>query len=202
MKIKYLLLLIIMILFLSGCNKDFVGYWCKYEENSTIIVLMKHDSTDSQKEEVKKTLNTFDNIININYYSREDYAEEIGGKVEDLDIYDSYIVMFSSIDSIGTYLERIRTMDGVKEANQANARSGMVLYHFMSNGKYTFANSDEAEEKDIIKGKYKVKKGIIILKPENDKESLLYTKNGFLCEDADCSKIFSKSNKSCTAKAK
>ena len=93
-------------------------------------------------------------------------------------------------------------MKGVKEAKQVNAKQNVTLYNINKNGTYTFQNSDEAKEDDIIKGKYKVKKGVIIFTPsgKDSEDILLYTKDDHLCEDADCTKIYFKSDESCNAK--
>ena len=92
-------------------------------------------------------------------------------------------------------------MPGVKEAKQSNAKNNMSLYELKSNGTYTYKDSDEATKEDAVTGKYKIEKGIIKLTPskEGEKLKILYTKNGRLCEDTDCNKIYSHGKDNCSS---
>jgi len=200
---KKILALLVLLILISGCgNKKYAGYWCRYDETATIVVLLNRDVSSEQKKDIESKINSLDNITAYNYYSREDYAKELGQDVDDLDIYDNYVISFNSMESIGTYVSDFSIMKGVKEAKQVNAKQNVTLYNINKNGTYTFQNSDEAKEDDIIKGKYKVKKGVIIFTPsgKDSEDILLYTKDDHLCEDADCTKIYFKSDESCNAK--
>lgn len=191
--------LLVLCLLLSGCGKKFLGYYCHYEETSTIVVLLNRDIDANKKDKIEEKINSFDNLETVNYYSREDYATTIGGNAQDLDIYDTFVVLFHSMDSIGTYIKELEAMSGVKSATQSNAKSNMALYNLKKNKTYTFTDSDEATEQDLVKGKYKIKKGAIVFTPE-DKEkdaSILYIKNGYLCGDAECNVIFFESDGTC-----
>ena len=88
-----------------------------------------------------------------------------------------------------------------KEAKQVNAKQNISLYNLEKGGKYTYTNSDEAKEEDIVEGKWKYKRGVVIFTPSsiNADDILLYTKDGHLCSDADCTKIYFRSDKSCNA---
>ncbi len=196
-KLKILVITLLLI-FLTGCNNKFTGYWCKYNETATIVVLLNDDITDDAKAKIEEKAATFENLAASNYYSKQDYQEQL--KTND-EIYATYVFSFSSHDSVGTYIEELSSMTGVKEAKQSNAKNNMSLYELKSNGTYTYKDSDEATSKDIITGKYKIEKGIIKLTPENDKNKtiLLYTKNGRLCEDTDCNKIYSHGKDNCSS---
>lgn len=196
--IKILLLFTIAML-MTGCGNKYKGYWCNYEETSTILVLLEHDNTAKDREAIEAKIASFENVASSNYYSREDYAEEIGENTDNLDIYATYFIVFSSMDSIGTYVKELQELSGVKSAEQNSAKSNMSLYNIKSWGKYTYTNSDEATEKDLETGKYKIKRGVISFTPKGDGETkLLYTKNGLICGDAECNKIYAKSTSTCT----
>lgn len=194
-------ILLILILTATGCSNKYKGYWCKYDETSSIVVLLKKEHTNSNKTEIEAKVESFENVESISFYSKEDYAEELGEDVENLDIYDTYVILFNSMDSIGTYIDELEELDGVASAEQSSAKTNISLYHIDNWNKYTFTNSDEATEKDLEKGKYKIKKGVIIFTPtdKKNKKKMLYTKNGHLCGDANCSQIYAKSNSTCSS---
>lgn len=194
------IILIILTVFLTGCGNEYKGYWCNYEETSTIVVLLKNNHKNSDREKIEAKIENFENVESISFYSKEDYANELGEDPESMDIYDTYVIHFDSVDSIGTYIEELQKMSGVAKAEQSNAKTNISIYNLQSWGKYTYTNSDEATEEDLEKGKYKIKKGIITFTPtdKNNQEKLLYTKDGHLCGDADCEIIYARSNATCT----
>lgn len=197
---KYIILSICLIC-LTACNNKYQGYWCRYEETATIVILLNENNTESQRTNIEKIADTYDNLESLNYYSKEDYATELGEDVNNIDIYDTYVLTFNTMDSIGTYIEELNKVDGVKNATQSYAKTNMALYNIQKNGKYEFTNSDEANEDDIIKGKYKIKNGVITFTPstKDATTTLLYIKDGHLCEDADCNKIFAESDEKCSS---
>ena len=202
-KIKMIILLTIFMIGLSSCGtKKYEGYWCNYDETATIVVLLKNDNTEQDRNNLEKTFNGYLNLSSFNYYSREDYMAELGEDGEDIDIYATYVVQFNSMDSIGTYIEDLNKMSGVYEAKQSNAKSNIALYNIKKGHKYEFTNSDEATESDTIKGKYKIKNGVITFTPDDKehKTTMLYIKNNHLCEDAECNRIFAASDQNCSAK--
>lgn len=198
---KKIIILLITVILLSGCNNKYQGYWCRYEETATIVVLLENDNTSTQRKNIEEIVGNYENLDSINYYSREDYANELGQDVENMDIYDTYVLTFNTMDSIGTYIEELKEVSGVKEATQSNAKSNISLYNIQKKNKYEFTDSDEAKEEDIIKGKYKIKNGVITFTPNDKTKSttLLYIKDEYLCEDADCNKIFAKSDETCSS---
>ena len=198
MKKKILILVLINLTFLlTGCKTNYKGYWCRYDETSTIVILLDKDITDSKKNKIEDKIKSLENISGINFYSKDDYEEELGNNP---DIYETFVVSFDSNDFIGTYIEELKDMDGVFQAEQSNAKNNISLYNLKSWGKYSYTNSDEAKEEELENGKYKIKKGIITFTPENQdlKEKMLYIKDGLLCWDADCSKIYARSNATCS----
>lgn len=197
-KIRNILILLLLVLLTSACNNKYVGYWCKYNEVSTIVVLLNDDITEDEKKAIETKASEYDNLSGSNYYSKEDYKTKIGTSD---DIYATYVFSFSSYDSIGTYVDELKNMSGVKSAEQSNAKSNMALYELKSNGTYTYKDSDEATKQDVIEGKYKISKGIIKFTPNDSskKVKLLYTKNDRLCEDTDCNTIFSSGKDNCSS---
>lgn len=200
-KIKILVLLMVLTLTLTGCKKDYKGYWCNYTETSTIVIQLKNEISEKEKKAVEDKISSFENIESSHFYSKEDYGEELAN---DEELHAAYVVFFSSMDHIGTYIEELTEMAGVYSAEQSSAKTNISLYNLKSWNKYTFTDSDEALEQDVEKGKYKIKKGVITFTPsgENKSTKLLYTKDGLLCGDSDCTKIYARSNESCTSENK
>lgn len=187
------------IFFYARSQKDFEGYWCKYEESSQIQVLLKDGYTAKQKKAIEEKINKFDDLESSTFWSKDEYAASIGADPSNMDLYDAIIVTLSSVDAIGTYRDQLKEMAGVHDATQMSAKSNVKLYNIEAKRKYTFKDSDEALEEDIIHGTYKENKGVITFTPEDKskQQTMLYYKNGLLCEDSACSAIFFKSTDSC-----
>lgn len=195
------ILLITGIYFLTNNTKEYQGYWCKYNETSTIVVLLKENHKDSERKKIEEKIETFENVESVEYISREDYAADFGVDPSEIEIYDTYRISLNTLDSIGTYIEELQSLSGVLTAEQNYAKSNLSLFNIKSWGKYTFTDSDEATTSDLEYGKYKMKKGVLTFTPESDngEVKLLYTKDGYLCGDAACTQIYSKSNSTCTS---
>ncbi|MGN1338073.1 MAG: hypothetical protein ACI4WW_06330 [Candidatus Coprovivens sp.] len=197
-----ILVLVILALTLTGCgNKKYEGYWCQYIETATIDVQLNFDVTEKQKQAIEEKINTLDNIASLNHFTREQYAEELDLPLENLDVHENYVILFDSMDSIGTYVDELSKLDGVFLAQQSNAKTNISLYNIQKHGKYTFTNSDEAKEEDLIKGTYKIKTGVITFTPneKNSQTKMLYIKDGYLCGDVSCTQIYAPSNSTCTS---
>ena len=198
-KIITLGILILVSILLTGCT-SYKGYWCNYDESSTIVILFTHDHKDKDRERVEAKIADFENVQSSNYYAREDYAESIGD-INENDIYDAYVISFDSMDNIGTYIEELSEMSGIEKVEQGSAKNDISIYNLKSFIKYTYTNSDEATENELETGKYKIKKGIITFTPDNEdgETKILYTKDGQLCGDAACNKIYARSNATCSS---
>ena len=196
-KIK-ILVIVLLLIFLTGCNNKYTGFWCKYNETATIVILLNDNITAEERTKIEEKGASFENLASSNYYSKDDYKEQL--KTND-EIFATYVFSFTSHDSIGSYIDELKNMSGVKEAKQSSAKNNMSLYELKSNGTYTYKDSDEASKNDIQTGKYKIEKGIIKLTPDKDKSKtiLLYTKNDRLCEDTDCNKIYSHGKDNCSS---
>lgn len=196
-----IIVLALCILLFSNSTKEYQGYWCKYNETSTIVVLLKTDHKAEDRKSIEKKIETFENVSSVEYISREDYAADFGVDPNEIEIYDTYRISLNSLDSIGTYIEELQKMKGVLKAEQNYAKSNLSLFNIKAWGKYTYTDSDEATTEDLEYGKYKMKKGVLTFKPESDKGKvkLLYAKDGHLCGDAACTQIYSRSNSTCTS---
>ena len=201
-KLSLIVLLLVLPLILSGCGNKYKGYWCNYKELATIVVQFEDNHTDKQVEAIENKAASYDNVSSTNYITREDYAKEQGVSIDDLDIHDTFVIYFTSMDSIGTYIEEIKAMKGVLTADQNYAKANISLYNLKSWGKYEFTDSDEAREEDIEKGTYRIKNGVITFTPSDSKTStkLLYIKDNHLCGDADCNEIYAESTETCSGK--
>ena len=200
--IKIISLLAILTLLLTGCGNKYKGYWCNYKELSTIVIQLEDNHTDEQVTAISEKAASYDNVSSTNYITREDYAKEQGISIDDLDIHDTYVIYFTSMDSIGTYIDELEEMNGVLSAEQNYAKANIALFNLKSWGKYTFTDSDEAREEDIETGTYKIKNGVITFTPKKSKTStrMLYIKDNHLCGDADCNDIYAESTETCSGK--
>lgn len=199
--IGLLIILLLVINVITTNNiREYQGYWCKYDESSTIVVLLKKDNKESDRTKIEAKAESFTNVNSITYYSREDYANDMGGDPDELDIYDTYVITLNTMDSIGTYIEELKAMSGVLSAEQSYAKSNVSLFNIQSWGKYTYTDSDEATTDQLEHGTYKNKKGVITFTPDDKKgeQKILYIKDGYLCGDAACTKIYAKSNSTCS----
>ena len=201
MKKRIIIGVLVCLFLLTGCgHKELEGYWCNYKETSTIVVLLNDDNTESDRNAIIQKARTFENLSSDpRLITKQEYATELGGSIENLDIYDTFIISFSSMDHIGTYIEEIQGMSGVKSATQSYAKTNLSLYYLGDKNQYSFTDSDEASDEDLIKGKYKIKNGVITFTP-NDKDAvtnMLYIKDDILCGDANCNTIYARSNGTC-----
>lgn len=191
-------IMFLFIIILSGCgNKEFVGYWCRYDEASVVTVMLENDISEENKNLIKDKLTEYGEATNFVYYSREDYAKMINEDINSIDIYATFVVSYASNNYIGTLVNELKTMNGVHEALQTSAKNNMLLYNLKKDGTYEFTDTDEATDDDYVGGKYKIKKGVVTFTDKDKKTSLLYTKDGHLCVDADCNKIFAKTDENC-----
>ena len=198
--IALILVIIVVANIISSKNVgEYKGYWCMYEESSNILLKLKDNHTKKDREKIEATIETFESVTSVSYMSKEQYAEDIGGDPNEMDIYATYFISLSTLDSIGTYIEELKKLDGVYEVEQHSAKTNVSLFNIKSWGEYTFTDSDEATTDQLEYGNYKVKKGVITFTPdEKGKQTkILYMKDGYLCGNAACTKIYAKSNSTC-----
>lgn len=200
--IALIIAIVVAINIISSKNVgEYKGYWCMYEESSNILIQLEDDHTEKDRKAIEATIEEFDSVTSISYMSKEQYAEDIGGDPNEMDIYATYFISLSTLDSIGTYIEELKELEGVYEVQQHSAKTNVSLFNIKSWGKYSYTDSDEATTEQLEYGNYKVKKGVITFTPdEKGKQTkILYMKDGYLCGNASCTKIYAKSNSTCEA---
>ena len=155
MKGLKVLFLVLFIFCLTACGKNYVGYWCNYQETATIVILLEDNITATQKANIEKSVNKYENLTSLNFISKEEYARQLGKDAKDLDIYANYFLTFDSLDSIGTYVEEIAKMPGVHEAKQGTAKSNIKIYNIEKKKKYLEA-VEEARKKSLKSEKKRI----------------------------------------------
>ena len=195
------LLVVLGVVLYRQNQPKYEGYWCSYQEKATIVVMLKNGYTAAQKQSIEDKISKYEDVQATGFFSKEEYADEIGVSPDEIELYDAIVVSFTSMDAIGTYVEELTKLDGVEKAEQSYAKAGVELYNIQKWGKYSFADSDEALEEDIIEGKYKEKKGVITFKPNDSKKEtkVLYVKDNHLCADPSCKKVYFESDETCSS---
>lgn len=206
-KNKIILIVLLSILTILGTilykqsKPTYEGYWCTYKEKATIVIMLKNGYSQENKEAIEEKISKYEDVQATSFFSKDEYATEIGANPDEIDLYDTIVVSFTSMNAIGTYIEELSKFEGVLKAEQSYAKNDVELYHIKKWNKYTYANSDETLKEDLIEGKYKEKKGIITFKPNDNKESskVLYIKDNHLCADAACKSVYFESDETCSS---
>lgn len=197
MKKLKLLFILICLIFLSGCDKkDYIGYWCSYEETGTIIVLLDQNITEKEKNNLEDIINTYEDMTTYDFISKENLAQDNNSDISS--IYDTYFIYFNSTETIDEALLTIQSTKGVFSATKENIKSNIAFYNLDKNKKFTYKDNIDNEDGIKISGKYKVKDNKITFKSA-EKVNDLYIKDGFICGDENCDKIFTKTNELCEA---
>ncbi len=97
--------------------------------NISIVVFIKNEATDDEVKKVKDDINKLDNIAEITYKSKKDYAEETKNMDprfslivdswtdETIPLLDSYEVKVDDIDKIGETANKIKKIDNISSVN-------------------------------------------------------------------------------------
>lgn len=185
---KKLVILCSILMLICGCKKKtYDGYYCNYQEQGVMIVLLDQNITNNQKDEINKKINSFEGLINYDFVDKEAL-----GATSTNDLYDTYFIYLKNSDILETYLLDLQNTKGVYEATKSIVKDNISLYNF--DGKnYHFQNIIDSDNR--IEGIFKVKKNII----EFDSEDvpIIYLKDEFLCLDENCNKILTKTNELC-----
>lgn len=185
---KKMILLFIIVLLISGCNKkNYEGYYCNYTEQGVIIVLLDKNVNKDEKNAITKKISEYEGLLSYDLITKEDLAT-----ADSNDLYDTYFVYLNSTVNLETYVLELQNTNGVYEATYNNTKSDVSLYNFEGNN-YSFGNMIENE--NSIEGTYKVNKNKIEF--DNDSVPAIYIKDDFLCLDEECNKILTKTNELC-----
>ena len=90
-KILMMILVLFSIMLLTGCGNKYEGYWCRYADTATIVILLDDNITTSEKDELIKTITSYDNLLSYTYYDKTIFDEP-----QD-EIYNSYFVSFNMV---------------------------------------------------------------------------------------------------------
>ncbi len=185
---KKLVILLVALVLISGCKKKtYEGYYCNYEEQGVMIVLLNQNVTASEKEEITKKINAFEGLLSYDFIDRKTL-----GATDTNDLYDTYFIYLNNTSILETYLLDLQNTSGVYEATKSIVKNNVSLYNFDKKN-YSYQNVIEADNN--IKGTYKVKKNIIEF--DDSDVPTIYLKDDFLCLDENCNKILTKTNELC-----
>ncbi len=185
---KKLVILLVVLVFIFGCKKKtYEGYYCNYEEQGVMIVLLNQNVTASEKEEITKKINTFEGLLSYDFVDRKTL-----GATDTNDLYDTYFIYLNNTSILETYLLDLQNTSGIYEATKSIVKNNVSLYNFDKKN-YSYQNVIEADNN--IKGTYKVKKNIIEF--DDSDVPTIYLKDDFLCLDENCNKILTKTNELC-----
>lgn len=190
---KYLLGLIVIIMCFGCSNKDYDGYWCKYQETGTIVVLLDNAS-DKAKTTINQTIESLEGLQNYDFVSKEDFKSNLDDS-SNIEVYDTYFIYFDSINAIDDNIIKLSSLEGVKSATKNNIKSNVTLYH-LDNNKYTLKNTTDKTSDNEEEGKFSIKDNEITLN-SNGTISTLFIKDEYLCSDESCNTIYRKSNELC-----
>ncbi len=184
---KCLILCIVLVLVCSCRKKSYEGFYCNYEEQGVMIVLLNQNITASEKEEIDKKINAFEGLLTYDFVDRKAL-----GAHDSNDLYDTYFIYLNNTSILENYLLDLQNTKGVYEATKSIVKNNVSLYNFEEKN-YRFQNVIDGD--NSIEGNYKVKKNII--KFDNDDVPTIYLKDDFLCLDENCNKILTKTNELC-----
>ena len=49
-----LIIIVFFLIILTGCNNKYTGFWCKYNETATIVILLNDDITEEDKAKIEE----------------------------------------------------------------------------------------------------------------------------------------------------
>lgn len=181
---KKVLVLVLAILLLSGCNK-FKGTWCRSTEVFGAIIVTKSEATDKQISNIENKIKEFGN------YKSYDVIDSLEKGNTSITIY------FSDNSKATGLVEMAKSLAGVEKVEK---KSFIVTSEKLEvKGKKEFIYSTNLDNVDAL-----VEKGNYIL---NDDGTLsitnnrtFYLKDKFVCTDSDCTNILSKKSKTNTCK--
>lgn len=192
--IKTFFLSLLVLLITTGCgNKEYVGYWCKYEETGTIIVTLNENNTSAERAAIEKVIGNFNGLSSYDFMDKETFANETG---EEGEAYDTYFIYFLDNTTIDEALMSLQKLSGVKNVEKNNIKTNVSLYEFIDSKKYKYQDSLGIEEKYNVTGTYKINDKVLNLtSPTNT--TTLYIKDDYLCADSACNTIYTRTNEYC-----
>ena len=173
-KIKVLLLMLFVI-FLSGCASKFEGTWCKYSDIPSSLVILSSDISD---DELRNVIDYISSIPDLKTYDVIDKIEEASIMIT---------VYYTKDDNINNYDSSLRKYSKVKEVK--SSRMNTVVDKLVIGKKdYVYDKSLNDLSASETKGSYTKENNKIIL----EDGSVFYYKDKFLCYDSSCNEILTK----------
>ena len=181
---KKVLVLVLAILLLSGCNK-FKGTWCRSTEVFGAIIVTKSEATDKQISNIESKIKEFGN------YKSYDVIDSLEKGNTSITIY------FSDNSKATELVEMAKSLAGVEKVEK---KSFIVTSEKLEvKGKKEIIYSTNLDNVDAL-----VEKGNYILNEDGTlsitNNRTFYLKDKFVCTDSDCTNILSKKSKTNTCK--
>ena len=131
-------LILVAIAIVISANVD--HFTKRLEETMTIVVYLKEDVTEEQKNDIEEEIKNLRNYDSLVYKSKDEWkqemidsSEELGANLSYLDtnpLLDSIIVKVTDIKSLSYVASAIRGMDGVKSAKYGEESVDKLVFIF------------------------------------------------------------------------
>lgn len=131
-------LILVAIAIVISANVD--HFTKRLEETMTIVVYLKEDVTEEQKNDIEEEIKNLRNYDSLVYKSKDEWkqemidsSEELGATLSYLDtnpLLDSIIVKVTDIKSLSYVASAIRGMDGVKSAKYGEESIDKLVFIF------------------------------------------------------------------------
>ena len=131
-------LILVAIAIVISANVD--HFTKRLEETMTIVVYLKEDVTEQQKNDIEEEIKKLRNYDSLVYKSKDEWkqemidsSEELGATLSYLDtnpLLDSITVKVTDIKSLSYVASAIRGMDGVKSAKYGEESVGKLVFIF------------------------------------------------------------------------
>lgn len=131
-------LILVAIAIVISANVD--HFTKRLEETMTIVVYLKEDVTEEQKNDIEEEMKNLRNYDSLVYKSKDEWkqemidsSEELGATLSYLDtnpLLDSIIVKVTDIKSLSYVASAIRGMDGVKSAKYGEESVDKLVFIF------------------------------------------------------------------------
>jgi len=176
---KKLLILLVSILMLCGCNK-FSGTWCRSTEVFGVIIVTTSDITDSE-------LSNIESIIKASgTYKTYDVLDDIKKANTSITI---YFKESSLADDLVTSLDGV---DGIEKTEKKSFIVTSEKLEVKKKNQYTYSTNLDNEDSNVTSGTWVLNDdGTLTI----DGPLTFYYKDKFVCSDKDCTNILTKKSK-------
>lgn len=181
---KKILVLIISVLCLTGCNK-FKGTWCRSTEVFGTIVVTKTGVTRKQITNIENTIKEFGN------YKSYDIIDSIEKGNTSITIY------FNESSKANELIDLVKNLDGVDKAEKKSFVVTSEKLEVKSKNKFIYSTNLDNVDALVENGEYTLNDdGTLSIYGDRN----FYLKDKFVCTDADCNNILRKKSRTNTCK--